>query len=207
MKIVEEIVIPAQHARACVVKRGQVMRIFPMGDGQVGDCIFYNEHDSKEWFHVGQTWSYNVNFDGGTSKSPKRLYSKPPRDNVMLTVLEDTYPNHWGNNGARCTAKIYERRDNIIGHRNCQDNLTEAIAPFDLTGDDVMDVFNVFMNVDLHPNGTFSIKPSLVTKDDYIDMRAEMDLLAAVSACPADTSPLNCNGGRCSPMGIRIYQP
>ena len=66
-----------------------------------------------------------------------------------------------------------------------------------------MDVFNVFMNVDLHTDGSFTILPSRVTKDDYIELRAEMDVLVAVSACPADTSPTN--GGKCSPLGIRIY--
>ena len=36
------------------------------------------------------------------------------------------------------------------------------------------------------------------------ELRAEMDILAAVSACPADTSPTN--GGQCRPLGIRIYE-
>jgi uncharacterized protein YcgI (DUF1989 family) len=60
------------------------------------------------------------------------------------------------------------------------------------------------MNVDLREDGSFVIKPTQVTKDDYIELRAEMDVLAAVSACPADTSPTN--GGKCRPLGIRIYE-
>jgi uncharacterized protein YcgI (DUF1989 family) len=31
-----------------------------------------------------------------------------------------------------------------------------------------------------------------------------MDVLAAVSACPADTSPTN--GGKSAPLGIRIFE-
>jgi hypothetical protein len=58
--------------------------------------------------------------------------------------------------------------------------------------------------VDLHADGRFTIKPTQVTKNDYIELRAEMDVLAAVSACPADTSPTN--GGRSAPLGIRIYE-
>ncbi|MSQ71122.1 MAG: urea carboxylase-associated family protein [Betaproteobacteria bacterium] len=206
MKIADEFVIPAQHGRAFVVKRGQAFRIFPMEDGQVGDCVFYNANDTREWFHVGQTWTYNAYLGTGTAKSYKHFYSKPPRENVMLTVLEDTYANHWGNMGARCSRKLYQVRDKLDNHRSCQDNLAEALAPYGLSGDDVMDVFNVFMNVDLHVDGRFTVKPSTVTKNDYIELRAEMDVLAAVSACPADTSPLNCNGGKTSPLGIRIYE-
>jgi hypothetical protein len=206
MKIAQEILIPASHGRAFAVTKGQVFRIFPMEDGQVGDCVFYNAHDTREWFHVGQSWTYNVYFKTGTSKSFKYFYSKPPRENVMLTVLADTYANHWGNMGARCSRKLYQIRDQLDDHRSCQDNLAEALAPYGLTGDDVGDVFNVFMNVDLHADGTFTVKPSTVTKDDYIELRAEMDLIGAVSACPADTSPRNCNGGTAKPMGVRIYE-
>ena len=78
-----------------------------------------------------------------------------------------------------------------------------SILSLGLTGDDIIDVFNVFMNVDLHPDGTFTIKPSEVGIDDFIEMRAEMDILAAVSACPADTSPTN--GGKSQPLGIQIF--
>lgn len=203
MVIREEFVIPARHGRAFVVKKGEVFRIFPMEDGQVGDCVFYNANDHREWFHVGQSWAINGILGTGTSKTFRHFYSKPPRENVMMTVLEDTYANHWGNMGGRCSSRLYALRDSIPeGHRSCQENLTEALAPHGLTGDDVMDVFNVFMNVDLFPDGSFRILPSTVTRHDYIEMRAEMDILAAVSACPADTSPTN--GGRCRPLGIRI---
>lgn len=205
MRIVDEFVIPARHGRAFVVKRGLVFRIFPMEDGQVGDCVFYNADDTREWFHVGQSWAINGILGTGTAKRFRHFYSKPPRENVMLTTIADTYANHWGNMGGRCSAKLYALRDHILqGHRSCQDNLAEALAPFGLSGDDVMDVFNVFMNVDLHADGSFTIQPSQVTKGDYIDLRAEMDVLVAVSACPADTSPTN--SGTCSPLGIRIWE-
>jgi hypothetical protein len=39
----------------------------------------------------------------------------------MLTVLADTYANHWGNMGGRCSARLYALRDGIAGgHRSCQ---------------------------------------------------------------------------------------
>jgi uncharacterized protein YcgI (DUF1989 family) len=60
------------------------------------------------------------------------------------------------------------------------------------------------MAVELDTEGGFRILPTTVGKDDYIDLRAEMDVLAAVSACPADTSPTN--GGRSNPLGIKIFQ-
>ena len=204
--LLEEFVIPARHGRAFEVRKGQIFRIHQIAGGQVGDCVFFNADDTREMFHCGQSWAINVIAGTGTSKSFRYFYSKPPRENVMMTVLQDTYPNHWGNMGGRCSQRLYEIRDSLAAgsHRSCQENLREALEPFGLVGDDIIDVFNVFMNVDLHVDGTFTIRPTQVGKDDFIEMRAEMDILAAVSACPADTSPTN--GGKSAPLGIRIYQ-
>ena len=74
MKVAQEIFIPASHARAFQVKQGQVFRIFPLEDGQVGDCVFYNAHDYKEWFHVGQTWTYNTS----TRRAPRASSASTP---------------------------------------------------------------------------------------------------------------------------------
>ena len=206
VRLIEEFVIPARHGRAFEVKKGQTFHIRQIVGGQVGDCVFFNADDHKEMFHCGQSWAINVIAGTGTSKSFRYFYSKPPRENVMMTVLQDTYPNHWGNMGGRCSQRLYEIRDSLAAgsHRSCQENLREALEPFGLTGDDIIDVFNVFMNVDLHTDGTFTIRPTEVGEDDFIEMRAEMNILAAVSACPADTSPTN--GGKSAPLGIRIYE-
>jgi uncharacterized protein YcgI (DUF1989 family) len=120
----------------------------------------------------------------------------------MLTVVDDSVRNHWGNMGGRCSRRIYELRDGDRNHRSCQENLAEALAPHGLTGDDIIDIFNVFMNVELRPDGSFTIRPPETKRGDYIDLRAEMNILAAVSACPADRNATN--DGRAKPLGIRI---
>jgi uncharacterized protein len=197
-----DFIIPAREARAFLVPRGARLRIRLVEDRQVGDCCFYNADDHREVFHVGQTWALNVLLGTGNAKSFRHFYSKPPRENVMLTVVEDTVRNHWGNMGGRCSRKLYELRDGDRTHRSCQENLAEAIAPHGLTGDDIVDVFNVFMNVELRPDGSFTILPPTARKGDYIDLRAEMNILAAVSACPADRNATN--DGRAKPLGITI---
>lgn len=197
-----DFIIPAREARAFLVPRGARLRIRLVEDRQVGDCCFYNADDHREVFHVGQTWALNVLLGTGNAKSFRHFYSKPPRENVMLTVVEDTVRNHWGNMGGRCSRRLYELRDGDRTHRSCQENLAEAIAPHGLTGDDIVDVFNVFMNVELRPDGSFTILPPTARKDDYIDLRAEMNILAAVSACPADRNATN--DGRAKPLGITI---
>jgi len=197
-----DFIIPAGEARAFVVPRGARLRIHLVEDKQVGDCCFYNADDHREVFHVGQTWALNVLLGTGNGKSFRHFYSKPPRENVMLTVVEDTVRNHWGNMGGRCSRRLYELRDGDRTHRSCQENLAEALAPHGLSGDDIVDVFNVFMNVELRPDGSFAILAPTAQKGDYLELRAEINILAAVSACPADRNATN--DGRAKPLGITI---
>ena len=179
-----------------------MLRIHLVENKQVGDCCFFNAHDRREVFHVGQSWALNVMLGTGNAKSFQHFYSKPPRENVMLTVVEDTVRNHWGNMGGRCSRRLYELRDGDTNHRSCQENLAEALAPFGVSGDDIVDIFNVFMNVEVRPDGSFTILPPTAVKGDYIDLRAEMDILAAVSACPADRNATNDRQAK--PLGIKI---
>lgn len=196
-------IIPAGHAMAFEVKKGQVLRLYLVEGRQVGDCAFYNANDYKEWFHIGQSWAINAILGTGDAHSFQRFYSKPPRENAMLTVVEDTVKNHWGNMGGRCTARLAELSGHGNPGRSCQQNLTEALAPYGLAGDDVNDVFNVFMNVEMDPNGNFTFKVPETVAGDHIDMRAEMDILAGISACPNDNGPIN--DGRCKPLGVTIF--
>ena len=202
-KVVQETIIPARHGMAFEVKKGQVLRIYLVEDKQVGDCVFFNANDYKEVFHVGQTWALNAMLGTGNAKAYKHFYSKPPRENVMLTVLEDTVQNHWANMGGRCSTRFLELVRGITDRRSCQENLTEALAPYGLTGDDIIDIFNVFMNVEMDSQGNYTTQAPTAMKGDYIDLQAEMDILAAISACPADAI---VNDYRPKPLGVTIFE-
>jgi uncharacterized protein YcgI (DUF1989 family) len=59
------------------------------------------------------------------------------------------------------------------------------------------------MNVDIDENGRFVMKPAPTEKGDYIDMRAEMDCLVAISACPSEYA---INDYKTKPLGIEIWE-
>ena len=202
-QIVKQFEVTAGHGGAFEVKRGQILQIYQVEGRQVGDVAFFNAHDFRESFHVGQTWAINVMLGLGTGRNYTHFYSKPPRENVMLTVVQDTVGNHFGSMGGRCSRRLYEMRDNDHDHRSCQENLAEALAPYGVVGDDIVDVFNCFMNVDIEPDGRFTILPPTAEKGDHIDLRAEMDILGAISCCPREIGPVN--DGRLKPLGIRIF--
>jgi len=204
-RIIEDFIIPAAHGGACTVKKGQVLRIHLIEGQQVGDCAFFNADDPKEQFHVGQSWAMNVMLGTGNARAFRHFYSKPPRENLMLSVIEDTVQSHFGNCAGRCSSKLLSMRDQQEDVRSCQENLTEALAPYGISGDDIGDVFNVFMNVDFDTDGGFTVRVPETKDGDFIDLRAEMNIIAGVSACPNATNPVN--NYRAKPLGITVYEP
>ena len=202
--IIDDIIVPARHGRACRVEQGQVLRIYQTEGQQVGDVAFFNADDPHEQFHVGQTWALNVMLEHGTARAFRYFYSKPPYENVMLTVIEDTVRAHFGQCGGRCSSKLLAMRDGAQDARSCQENLAEALAPFGIDGKDIGDCFNVFMNVELNQDGGFTVKVPATKPGDYIDLRAEMNIIAAVSACPNETGPVN--NFRAKSLGIQVLR-
>lgn len=198
--VIAEFTVPARHGKAFVVTKGQILNIIEIEGKQMADVVFLNANDYKEVFHAGWSAALNMMLGEGNMRKLKKLYSKPPRDNVMLTVVDDPTGVHLAWNGGRCSRKVYEEFFKMPGHRSCQDNLAEALAPFGISEDDVPDVFNAFMNAEGFEEGRFDTLEPITEKGDYISLRAEMDLLVGVSACPFDLlyTP--------RPLGIRIVE-
>jgi uncharacterized protein YcgI (DUF1989 family) len=205
-QLAQEIFIPAGCARAFTVSAGQVIRLAQVEEKQVADAVFLNAADHRESFHPGYSAILNgVEGIGGTRRLTK-LYSKPPGEHVMATVTDDPVGVHWAYSGVRCSRMTYRVRDKVEvpPHRSCQDNLAEVLAPYGLGPDDVPEVFNIWMNVEIDPiSDLFVIKPPLVGADGYIEIRADMELLVAISACPSDIAPVN--DYRIKPLRVLIY--
>ena len=67
----------------------------------------------------------------------------------------------------------------------CWEILTGALAPWNIPAEDVPSPLNVFqtMRIDL-ATGALAIEPGRSKPGDYIEFRAEMNCLCALSACP-----------------------
>ena len=194
-KLVQELIVPVERGIAYRVNRGQIQRVIMIDGPQVGDMAVFNADNHRETFDPAISYIYNSVQGTGTGKRIRDFYSRPPHINVMLTVTEDTVGSHWVVNGGKCTPFRYKLMGVDGYHRNCFDNLAEAIAPYGLTPEDVPDVNNMFMNVENDEDGRYQFLPPTGGKGDYIDLRAEMDCLVAMSACPAgDQSIINGEG-------------
>ena len=202
-RVLERVVIPAGEGRAVEVRTGRVLRIEAVEGPQVADAAFVALDNPREGYHAGQTVALNMLAGTGTMRRVTTLWSRPPYERPMLTVVDDPVGVHFAWNGGRCSRGVYAVRDGIeSGHRTCQDNLEEAVRPWGVDPDLIPDVFNVFMFTDVEDERRLVFRPSPAAAGDYIDLRAEIDVLAAVSACPSETSA--SNGGVPKPVALEV---
>jgi len=198
-KLVQEFVIPKEEGQAFEVAQGQLLRVIAVEGKQVGDLTLLNARDRTEKLNIQVTVSTN----GRSFFKARVLYSGPPHFRPMLTILEDKYGMHWLH--GRCTSQMYKTRFGVENHRNCHDNIVEALAPFGVAPHEVpFDTFNIFMIADIDSEGLYTFRPPLIEKGDFIEFRADMDVLVALSACPEDDE---VNDYVPKPLKVEIRDP
>jgi uncharacterized protein YcgI (DUF1989 family) len=188
-------IIPATKYTSIVIKTGQFLRITDMEGGQVADLTAFRLSDSSEWLSNGRSFDYGGTLHFTTGSTLFSNKSKP-----MLSIMRDDVGRHDFLYTA-CSIEMYRIQYGINGdHPNCLDNFQKAFAEAGQKPAEIPTPFNVFMNVEILPDGSLRIEPPLSEKGDSIVFRTEMDLVVAVSACPA----MVCNGGLQKPIGYEI---
>ena len=106
---------------------------------------------------------------------------------VMLSVVEDSGAFHdaiVGGSTATSNAKRYGE-----GHRNTRDNFILAALKLGLEARDIPPCLTFFAPVRVDADGRFMWHADERSPGDYVDLRAEMDLLIAISNCPHPLDP------------------
>ena len=185
-QVIDKFMIPKKSARACEIRKGQVLRVIAVEGPQVVDLNVYNLHDLREHFSAARTRSVG----GLYVHEGTKLYSNPGRERVMMTVIRDPVGNH-DILGTRCSAFVYRNKFGIEGYVGCQELLAGAIAPYGLGPDDTHDVLAIFMHRKIDDAGKLITLTPTVKTGDSMDLLAEMDLLVAITACPSEKNPTN----------------
>jgi urea carboxylase-associated protein 1 len=194
-------VIPAKGRSAFPMKRGQLLRIEDLEGQQAVDLICYRLDDLAEKFWAAHSAKLNGTIYLTTGHV---LYSD--QANPMMTIVEDTV----GVNDVICGSCSYAldvvRYGEEKAQPGCMDNFEAAIAPWGLERKDVPMCFNIFLRYPVEERGTVSIDHSPPSKaGDHMVLRAEMDLLVAISNCPQENNP--CTGFNPTPLGITVSMP
>ena len=72
-----------------------------------------------------------------------------------------------------------------IPDHGCWENLTHALQPWNIPAEDIPSPFNIFQTMRIDPESGAMFDTMIRPKEEaHVDLRAEMDCLVAVSACP-----------------------
>jgi uncharacterized protein len=187
--------IEPQTGTAFELNRSQLLRVIDLQGEQVADLIAFNRHDLEEWMSSGRTIDYANTIYLTTNHV---LYSN--RSCPMFTIVQDDVGRHdfLLTPCSPETFKIIYKNDGY--HPSCFENLRTHLARFGIAPDRIPTTFNIFMNVEIQPNGNIAIRPPRSRAGDSITLRAEMDLVVGLTACSAELS----NNGKLKPIGYEI---
>ena len=192
-------IVPANKPWSHIVKKGQLLRIIDLEGCQAVDTLFYNAADPLERYSAQDT----IRAQGAPyiTTGTKLLSTE---GNVMLTVVADTCGAHDTSAGARSAEANTVR----FGHdtkymHSCRDNFVLELAKHGLTKRDLVSNINFFMNVPIEPDGTLAIVDGVSKPGDYVELRAEMDVLCVISNCPQVNNP--CNDFNPTPIRTLIW--
>ena len=188
-------VLPARFGRAVQVAAGASLVVVNTHGTQVVDFWAFVADDLEEYLsmeHSRSRLNRLIPALGDTLVTNRRR--------ACLTLAEDTSPGIHDTLLCACNEAIYRELGCEEGHRSCQSNLHEALGELSLTVPFTPGPFNLFMNVPLTPEGMLDRAPPQTRPGDHVRLRAELDLVMVMSACPQDVTPIN--GAGCTPADV-----
>jgi uncharacterized protein YcgI (DUF1989 family) len=220
MERVDTVIVPPREALAFTVPAAHIFRIVTIEGPQVGDLNLWHAADLSECFFSGKTRALH----GTHVTRGDRLWSNFPFLRPLATITHDTL-DWYGVDadgagvhdviGTRCDPYTHRLLHGVDYDRCCHSNLVRALSrerglsPAEAEAH-VHDVLNVFMCTGFTA-GThqYFMKASPARPGDFIELFAEIDLLAALSACPGGDCGAEHSSDKavCHPLQVEIYRP
>ena len=186
LDVVNSHIIPPMMGWAGEVKEGQFVRVVDPRGRQCADFWAFNAEDVDEHLSAmhSRVWVNKLCPVPGES-----FHSNHRRP--ILQVIADSCGVH-----DLLTAPCDEHRYRLYGlkhhHRSCAGNLREVMEPFfGTTRFYVPQPFNIFGNCPVGRDGSVTNGPAPSKPGDHVVMKAWIDLVVAISACPQEFNPIS----------------
>ena len=191
-KVLWERELPRNTGFVTDVKAGQSVRIRAQS---IIDFVCFNRENLRERFDQART---KANQRKVFISTGDLLVSK--LNNTMMTITEDTFKEgtHDLQEGM-CSRKRHElaakrgiweqtygRPVSEMPTHGCTENLGNVLAPYGIAPEDIPSPFNIFQHMIIHQD-TGELEHSHIRPKPpgaELTLRAEMDLLIALSVCP-----------------------
>ena len=184
--------VAARTGKAVHLNAGQCVEIVNTYGSQVLDTWAFNRAEPEEYMSMEHTRSVNSSIYPKVGDAMVTNRRRP-----ILTLVEDTSPGVHDTVLCACNRYIYEELGCVGYHRNCEDNLHEALSEQGMAITFTPAPLNLFMNTPVVAKGGIERRPPVSQPGDHVVLRAEIDLVLVLSACPQDVTPIN--GAACVP--------
>lgn len=162
---------------------GDRLRIVDLHGQQAVDFLAFAAELPVDRYNAANTMKLNGNVYLGKGS---KLYSERAR--VLLSVTDDTVGQH-DTIGGCCSAWSNFARYGVKDTPGCYENFVAELANWSLSPADVVANVNFFMNVPVRQDGGMAIEGGLSKGGDYVELTAEMPVIAMLSNCPQRNNP------------------
>jgi hypothetical protein len=198
---VYDLVLPAGDGWMHEIRKGQHFRIVDIDGNQAADTLFYNANDFRDRYCAQRTIREQAAIYLTTGS---RLMSS--RGSLLMTIVADTCGRHDTLGGA-CAAESNQVRYSLDKRwmHSCRDTFLLQVLRWGRGASkaDITHNINFFMNVPVTPEGGLSFEDGVSAGGRYVEMRAEMDVVALISNCPQLNNP--CNAYNPTPVRLLIW--
>lgn len=198
-KVLLDEIVPPGRPWGHRVAQGDRLRLIDLEGQQAVDFLCYNAADPTDRYSATNTVKVQGKLfvDKGTV-----LYSD--LGNPLFTVVEDTCGGHDTIYGC-CSEPNNFLRYGVRDTPSCFANFVEILGRFKLDRSFVVGNVNFFMSVPVAGDGALVADDGHSKPGNYVDLRAERDVLAVLSNCPQMHNP--CNGYKLTPIQAVIWRP
>jgi len=188
--------VPAREGRAVRLRAGQRATVVDVAGGQVADVWAFVDGDPREHASAEHT-----------RVAVGALFPEVGQDFVTqrrrpaLTLEEDRSPGLHDLLVAACNPERYVQLGVSGWHASCEENLLRAMAALGHDDVPVPAPINLFMNTPFLPDGKVRWLPAQSRAGDAVVLRARLDCVLVVSACPQDVTGINVRPG---PLQVQV---
>jgi uncharacterized protein len=181
--IISREVVPPGGRWSCRLETGQRLRLVDIEGQQAVDFLCYSAELPLDRVNLPNTIKLNRSLYIGKGC---KVYSDHAK--VMFTVVEDTCGYHDTLAGC-CSNEIDFLRYNVRKTKSCRSNFIAELAKWSMGPSEIVSNINFFMRVPFAVDGQVEIADGISKPGDYVELRAEMPVLAVLSNCPQEHNP------------------
>jgi len=176
-----------------VLKRGTALRITDLEGGANAGALFYNFECPAERYNMPDTLKAQH-----IARLTKGFVLYSDMGRILCSIIEDSVGWHdpiGGCSNAALVRSLYGGRTyqecHNDYHKNALDSFLVELGKWGLGPRDLTANVNFFGRVDVSADGGMSYRADNSKAGDYVDLRAEMNVLAILNTCqhPLDANP------------------